>query len=287
MDDALRRIDSGSFGLCETCHDPIEADRLERNPMLRFCLDHLSTAEMRAHEQDLELATRIQTKLLPRTDLALKGWDTHYRYHPAGVVGGDYCDLMVSSDGESLFFAVGDVAGKGVAASLLMTHLSAIFRSLVSLDLPLADLIARANRLFSESTADTHYATLVCGRTTADGVELCNAGHCRPVVVRRSATDRVEPTGLPLGLFSGGRYDVTRICFERGDSMALYTDGITEAQDAAGNDYEEERLIRSLLGGLGQDARGMAESVLRDLSLFRGARPAADDVTLLILRRSA
>ena len=99
---------------------------------------------------------------------------------PVGAVGGDYCELIVLDDGKSFFFAVGDVAGKGVAASLLMTHLSAIFRSLLSLDLSLADVVSRANRLFCESTAPAHYATLVCGRATANGVELCNAGHCRP-----------------------------------------------------------------------------------------------------------
>src|SRR5262249_16681602 len=86
IDAALQRIDKGSYGLCETCRDPIEPDRLERNPLVRFCLDHLSKEEMRAHEQDLELATRIQSRLLPATDIATAGWKTHYRYEPAGVV---------------------------------------------------------------------------------------------------------------------------------------------------------------------------------------------------------
>src|SRR5579885_1800376 len=184
VDAALDRIDNGSYGLCETCHDPIEADRLEGNPLIRFCLDHLSREERRAHEQDLELATEIQAKLLPPSNIALKDWETHYRYQPVGAVGGDYCELIAASDGQSLFFAVGDVAGKGVAASLLMTHLSAIFRSLLSLDLPLTEVVSRANRLFCESTASAHYATLVCGRATEDGAELCNAGHCRPLVLR-------------------------------------------------------------------------------------------------------
>src|SRR6266576_2116548 len=166
IDATLQKIDNGSYGLCETCHDPIEADRLERNPLVRFCLDHLTEKELRAHEQDLELATQIQAKLLPAREISTRDWQTHYRYEPAGVVGGDYCEIAASGDGKSLFFAVGDVAGKGVAASLLMTHLSAIFRSLLSLDLPLAEVLSRANRLFCESTAAAHYATLVAGRAT-------------------------------------------------------------------------------------------------------------------------
>ncbi|HEY9140853.1 MAG TPA: TraR/DksA C4-type zinc finger protein [Bryobacteraceae bacterium] len=84
IDSALRRIDTGTYGLCEACHDTIEADRLERNPLVRFCLDHLSQAEMLAHQQDLELATQIQSNLLPPRDIALEGWDTEYRYQPVG-----------------------------------------------------------------------------------------------------------------------------------------------------------------------------------------------------------
>jgi phosphoserine phosphatase RsbU/P len=285
IDSALGRIDAGSFGLCETCHDAIEADRLEGNPLVRFCLDHLSQAEMLAHQQDLDLATQIQSKLLPPRDIALESWDTQYRYAPVGAVGGDYCELIALGDGKSLFFAVGDVAGKGVAASLLMTHLSAIFRSLLSLDLALGDMVSRANRLFCESTAPAQYATLACGRATADGVELCNAGHCAPLLLQRDATRRLDPNGLPLGLFCGGEYTVKRISLGDGESLVLYSDGITEAQDPDGEEYQEARLIRSLRDRVEQGAGAMADSVLRDVAQFRQTRPPVDDMTLLIVRR--
>jgi sigma-B regulation protein RsbU (phosphoserine phosphatase) len=285
IDSALQRIDGGSFGICETCHDTIEADRLECNPLVRFCLDHLSHAEMLAHQQDLDLATQIQSKLLPLRDVALENWDARYRYQPVGAVGGDYCELIALGDGKSIFFAVGDVAGKGVAASLLMTHLSAIFRSLLSLDLSLAELVSRANRLFCESTAPSHYATLVCGRATALGVELCNAGHCAPLLLQRDATHRLDSTGLPLGLFCGGQYAVRQLNLGAGDSLVLYSDGITEAQDPSGDDYQEERLIRSLRDRFEQSADDMADGVLRDVARFRQTSPPSDDMTLLIVRR--
>ncbi|MBS1857529.1 MAG: SpoIIE family protein phosphatase [Acidobacteria bacterium] len=285
IDAALERIDAGTFGLCEVCHDTIEAARLEQNPMVRFCLDHLSGEQRRAHEQDLELATRIQSRLLPPREVMAAGWETHYRYEPAGAVGGDYCELIPEGEGTGLFFAVGDVAGKGVAASLLMTHLNAILRSLLSLELPLAEVVARANRLFCESTSASHYATLACGRTTADGVELCNAGHCRPLILRGGGAERVDPTGLPLGLFCNGRYTTRQIPLTRGDSLVLYSDGITEAQDPQDNDYDEERLIRALQAQPGADARAMAGAVLSDVVRFRAARPQHDDITLLIVRR--
>ncbi len=285
IDAALGRIDTGSFGLCETCRDPIEADRLEGNPLVRFCLDHLSQAELHAHQQDLDLATEIQSKLLPPCDIALESWQARYLYRPVGAVGGDYCELVVPGDGKPLFFAVGDVAGKGVAASLLMTHLSAIFRSLLSLDLPLAEVVARANRLFSESTAPAHYATLACGRTTPSGVELCNAGHCPPLLLLRNDTRKLDSTGLPLGLFCGGAYTVQQVPLGAGESLVLYSDGITEAQDPAGEEYAEQRLIRALRDSLDEGADAMADSVFRDVGRFRQNGPQADDMTLLVLRR--
>lgn len=285
IDAALERMDNGSYGMCESCHDTIELDRLECNPLVRFCLDHLNRAEMDAHQQDLDLATQIQSKLLPRKDIALEHWDTRYRYQPVGAVGGDYCELTILDEGQSLFFAVGDVSGKGVAASLLMTHLSAIFRSLLSLNLPLAELVSRANRLFCESTAPSHYATLVCGCATPDGVEICNAGHCPPLLLRPDATESLDSTGLPLGLFCGGKYATRRLSLGAGDSLVLYTDGITESENETGDEYREDRLARILRGhfDLGMDA--MADSVLPDVARFRRTRLPADDMTLLIVRR--
>ncbi len=288
IDAALGRIDNGSYGLCETCHDPIEADRLAQNPLARFCLDHLSQAELEAHQQDIELAAQIQSKLLPVRDITLQNWDTQYRYRPVGAVGGDYCELIVLDNGrcnKSFFFAVGDVAGKGVAASLLMTHLSAILRSLLSLDLSLTDLISRANRLFCESTAPAHYATLVCGRSTESGVEICNAGHCMPLLLKRDVTHRLDSTGLPLGLFTSSQYPVQQVSLDPGDSLVLYTDGITESQDPEGNQYEEDRLIRALRDHGNHTMEATADGVLQDVARFRQTRLPNDDMTLLIVRR--
>jgi len=285
IDTTLQKIDDGSYGLCERCHDPIEPDRLERNPLERFCLDHLTPEQLLAHQQDLELATEIQTRLLPARDITAGSWQTHYRYEPAGVVGGDYCEIVPARDGQSLFFAVGDVAGKGVAASLLMTHLTAIFRSLLSLDLPLRELMQRANRLFCESTPSTHYATMAAARTNGNGLDLCNAGHCRPLVLRRDGAEQIDPTGLPLGLFPEGRYTTRHISLDPGDTLVLYSDGITEAPGAEGDTYDEDRLMQALCAHADCDVQAAAGEVLRDVIRFRGPRPQQDDMTLLIARR--
>src|SRR5215469_18238745 len=146
VDKALERVEFGSYGLCEKCHDTVEARRLLADPLTRFCLDCLKPNEQRALEQDLQLAARIQAGLLPAQDLSAAGWKSSYHYEPAGLVSGDYCDLL--HDGKHLYFMVGDVSGKGVAASMLMANLHAMFRALIPARLPLAQLVERANRIF-------------------------------------------------------------------------------------------------------------------------------------------
>src|SRR5512144_1569375 len=110
VDAALSRMDNGTFGFCEVCHDTIENDRLLADPLMRLCLDHLTPSQQRELEQDLALASNIQSMLLPRKDLVHDGWRTAYHYEPAGPVSGDYCDL-VTSDAGDLYFMLGDVSG--------------------------------------------------------------------------------------------------------------------------------------------------------------------------------
>ena len=119
VDAALARVGGGTYGLCETCHDPVEPERLLADPLLRFCLDHLTEREQRDLERDLQTAARIQRGLLPSPDLSACGWDVHYHWEPAGLVSGDWCDV-VRKDGDDLFFMFGDVSGKGIAAAILM-----------------------------------------------------------------------------------------------------------------------------------------------------------------------
>lgn len=200
------------------------------------------------------------------------------------MVGGDYCELIVVDD-RTIFFAVGDVAGKGVAASLLMAHISAIFRSLLPLQLALADLVSRANRLFWESTAPDQYMSLVCGFATPDGIELANAGHCRPLLLRNGITAQLDATGLPLGIRPVTEYGIQRFCLNAGDSLVLYSDGVTEAQNPSGEKYQVGRLIESLQKHSDEAMESVSGSVQCDVARFRKTHGTVADLTLLILRR--
>jgi phosphoserine phosphatase RsbU/P len=285
VDAALGRLEIGTFGLCETCHDAIEPARLLADPLTRFCLDHLTAREQRALEQDLDLASRIQRELLPRPDTRLDGWEIAYHYQPAGPVSGDYCDLIPGRDGE-LYFAVGDVAGKGIAAAMLMAHLSAMLRTLISVGLPLATLMERASRVFCESTLPSHYATLVCGCASTSGdVELCNAGHPPPLVIRDSGITAIDATGLPIGMFSSGQFASHTVRLEAGESLLLYSDGLIEAQNMADVEYGIDRLSALAASAARRSPAEVVGTCIDDLAGFRDARSASDDLTVMVIQR--
>ncbi len=202
VDAALQRIEEGTYGLCETCGGEIEHDRLLADPLVRYCLEDLTPAEQRALQQDLQLAAEIQRGLLPPRDLRTKGWEVAHHFAPLGAVSGDYCDVVLPDGGGTSYFLVGDVSGKGVAASILMSNLHATFRTLLATGLPIDALMEQANRLFCESTIASQYATLICVKASADGdVEIANAGHCPALATSGGRTFVMPSGGLPLGMF--------------------------------------------------------------------------------------
>ncbi len=282
VDSALERMARGSYGLCQECHEMIEQDRLLADPLVCYCLDHLSESQRAALQRDLDLATQVQRNLLPQVNLRAGGWETSYHYAPVGPVSGDYCDL-IPSDGQ-LFFVLGDVSGKGVAASMLMAQLHALFRSLTGMGLPLGQIVTQANRVFCESALAGQYATLVCGQAKPSGeVEIHNAGHWPAIVVGHGGVLRIESTGLPLGMFHEFDFSATRLHLEAGDMLFLYTDGLSEARrgdDEYGVDGVTH-LVRQ------QAARHPAELIaacLDDLRAFADG-PPLDDLTLLAIQR--
>ncbi len=284
VDEALGRLENGTFGICEECHDTIESHRLLCDPLVRFCLDHLSQPEQRALEHDLVLAAQIQRALLPRADWSTDGWHARYHYQPAGMVSGDYCDL-IEADG-SFLFLVGDVAGKGVAASMLMSHLHATFRSLAGRNLSLRDLVQHANRLFCESTTAGQYATLVVGRAWANGkVEYVSAGHMPLLHVSGGEVCSRRATGVPLGMFCTTEFPVCELTLASGDTLFLYTDGLTEVFDKAGDEYGMRR-VEDLAGRHARTApEAMLEACLAEIRKFSDGAKQTDDLTLLALRR--
>jgi sigma-B regulation protein RsbU (phosphoserine phosphatase) len=283
VDKALERVDAGTYGVCEVCLGTVEAQRLLADPLASICLDCLRPEEARALEADLQLAARIQAGLLPPRDFTAGSWNMAYHYEAAGMVSGDYCDLV--SHGKGLYFMVGDVSGKGVAASMLMANLHAMFRVLVPSGLPLQQLVERANRIFCESTLPTQYATLICGKAGQGGdVEICNGGHMAPLHVNGvHGVTAIESSTVPVGLFHDQQFGATQMQFSPGDSLVIYTDGFTEASGPDGTEYGVHRLQQLLAGRRSRGSRALVQQCVGDLAAFSNKAQKHDDQTLMVL----
>ena len=251
---------------------------------MRLCLDHLTPSQQTRLERDLELAVRIQQGLLPPRPFQAGPWTMAYEYRPAHLVSGDYCDVLPGRNGD-WYFLLGDVAGKGVAASMLMTQLHAMFRALVPLGLSLQDLVGRASTIFCESTLPTHYATLVSLRAQPDGaVEICSAGHVPPVLVHERRSTRIEVSGLPVGMFCSADYRTATVTMADGDTLALYTDGLSETENAAGDEFGLDRIAEACATRSGRPPAAVVAECLAEIDRFRSG-PPADDITMMVIVR--
>jgi sigma-B regulation protein RsbU (phosphoserine phosphatase) len=285
VDSALGRLAEGTYGLCLECHESVGQDRLLADPLVRYCLDHLTPPERAALQRDLDLASQVQHKLLPQNGLSVGGWETSYHFAPVGAVSGDYCDL-IPSDGH-LLFLLGDVSGKGVAASMMVAQLHALFRSLTGMSLPLGQIITHVNRVLCESALTGQYATLVCGLAKPTGeIEIHNAGHCPAIVVKRGGAFCIESTGLPLGMFLETISSSTCVQLESGDTLFLYTDGLSEARNEC-DEYGVDRIMTLVSQQAARQPTELIAACIDDLRGFVNGGQNLDDMTVLAIRRCA
>lgn len=287
VDEALAHLEIGDWGLCAVCHEAMNPRRLASDPLVTVCLECLSEEERGALERDLESAARVQRALLPPRELAHDGWEVAWLWEPRGAVSGDHVDLLAPrSEGEPVHLLLGDVVGKGVAASLLQSHLHALFRALVTPETPLGELLVRANRLFCEATAGASYATFLGARLRPDGVvELANAGHPRPLVADRRGVRPVEGSGLPLGLFCEAEYGSREVTLAPGNVLLLYTDGWTEAAQGE-EEFGIGRAAAALRQAAGQPLPELLAACRDEVDRFLDGARRGDDLTLLAVRRT-
>jgi phosphoserine phosphatase RsbU/P len=286
VDSALERLDGGNWGRCAVCLGSVEADRLAADPLVTVCLECLSPAERKALERDLEAAARVQAALLPPRRLQHDGWEVSLLWEPLGPVSGDHYDLLrPRNEGEPLHLVVGDVAGKGVSASLLQSHLHALLRALAAPEVSLAELLNRANRLLCEVTLPASYATLLAARLYPEGrLELASAGHPRPLLADRRGVRPVEGAGLPLGLFNEASYATRDLQLAAGDTLLFYTDGFTEAATDEG-EYGIGRAAAVLRRVKDEPLEEVLRACKEDMESYLAGAPRGDDLTLLALRR--
>lgn len=169
---------------------------------------------------------------------------------------------------------------------MLMAHLNAMFRSLSGFRMPVCQMMERANRLFCESTLASHFATLVCLRAHPSGeVEISNAGHSRVALVCDGELSMLEPDDLPLGMFATARYTSRDDRLKAGDSILIYSDGLSEAQDPRGAEYGDARLKAFVREHHSLAPDELIRAWVADAGHFRAGTPLADDLSIMVVRR--
>ena len=243
-----------------------------------------------AQERDLAIAREIQMGILPAAVAPLTvgtGLDVHAVIEPARQVGGDLFEVLRVSDGR-LVVAVGDVCGKGIPAALFMAVTVTLLRTLArQLDEP-KQILERLNDELAAQNPRGMFVTMACLDVRGGRVTCANAGHDSPLLVGPAGPPRsVFPSsGRVLGLFPGQQYSSETLDLAAGDSLVLYTDGVTEATDAANGLFGEERLHACFAGGAGQTAADTVDRLLRAVRAFAGGAPQSDDITILAVRRT-
>jgi serine phosphatase RsbU (regulator of sigma subunit)/pSer/pThr/pTyr-binding forkhead associated (FHA) protein len=242
--------------------------------------------EKRRMEEDMRIAAEIQTGLLPRQAPSVEGWDLAGCNRPCRTVGGDYYDFEL--EGGRLLLALGDVSGKGTGAALLMTVLRAAVRAHWT-EPSLSEAVVRINRTVFQNIPSSKYVTFfLAALDPASGrLSYVNAGHNPPLLVRADGTSsRLDEGGLVLGMFDNVAYQEGAARLEPGDTLLVYSDGVTETWSRDGDEFGEERLLELVTGSRQVPPRELQEEVLRELDRFSEGARATDDRTLVVLRRN-
>jgi serine phosphatase RsbU (regulator of sigma subunit) len=237
-------------------------------------------------QEEARRAASIQQGLLPREPLVLGSFHVAGRNLPSQNVGGDYFDFIECEDGR-LCVGLGDVAGKGMSAALLMANLHATLRAHVESGRPLPDMVARVNRAIHQAVKGQRFITLVLATLdAASGVlQYVNAGHNPPILLRADDTvESLQTGGFLLGVFPEATYEMAEVTLNPGDLLVFYSDGVTEAMDAAETEFGEERLMAFLRENRASAPEDLVDSLIARVRDFSQGKPG-DDITVAAMRR--
>jgi len=240
-------------------------------------------------QEELRLAYEIQTNLLPKEAPLLCGYDIAGKSIPAKEVGGDYYDFL-APDANRLAFCLGDVSGKGLPAALLMANLQAAVRGQAMAGTSLTSCLERANALLFHNTSPEKFATLFFGCLDAAGhvLHYCNAGHNYPFLIgNETEPRRLSAGGLALGCFESFPFEESQVALKPGDQLIVFSDGISEALNAAGEEFGEARISELAVVNHDVSAAELIEKILQSVGAHAGNQPQMDDMTLLVVKRTS
>ncbi|MEQ1869742.1 MAG: SpoIIE family protein phosphatase [Vicinamibacterales bacterium] len=235
-------------------------------------------------EQELTVAAGIQQAMLPPGPHLGTFFEANAASVACRSVGGDFFDYVELTEGNAGFI-LGDVSGKGSPAALLASAVLGMFSAEATYHTGTAAPLARVNAgLFRRAVAAKFLTAFYCILTPDGKLTFTNAGHNPPIVISKSGVRRLETGGLVLGLFEGATFDQETISLEKGDIVLVYSDGVSEAVNTAGDEFGDDRLIESFRTRADQPLDVTLEQLLAAVKTFAGAAPQNDDITMLLLR---
>jgi phosphoserine phosphatase RsbU/P len=239
----------------------------------------------RAAKNELTEARAIQQRLMPRESLRVGHFDFACWWQPAREVGGDYCDIM-PLDERHVALCIGDVSGKGLPAALLMSNLQAAVKANEASHLAPGQLVTQVNRIISQNVTENKFITFFYGvvDTVSQRLTYTNAGHNAPLLMRRNNHARsLTEGGVLLGVLSDYQYSQATIELIPGDLLLLYTDGISEAANAEGEEFGAQSLWELGQNALGLDASTVLQRITQAVSEFHHA-PERDDRSMIVMK---
>jgi serine phosphatase RsbU (regulator of sigma subunit)/pSer/pThr/pTyr-binding forkhead associated (FHA) protein len=240
-------------------------------------------------EQELQLASEIQQRFQPTQAPNVPGYELQGISFPCYEIGGDYYDFIERADGR-MIVTLGDVSGKGTAAALLMSSLHAAVHAQASSHSSLADTISAVNKYLAENIPSNRFITLFYAELdpASGGVSFINAGHNPPLIVHAAGTtENLSAGGLPLGIRHDADYSEGRTQLHPSDVLVIYSDGVSEAVNPQGEEFGTERLYQVVSHNLNASAAGIRDRIEAALTKWAQGTPAADDITLVIVKRQA
>ena len=238
-------------------------------------------------QEEIRLAARIQTELLPKSGPSIPGYDIVGRTIPAQEVGGDYFDF-IPIDEHRLAFCLGDVTGKGLPASLLMANLQATLRGQTLTTGSPKTCLERSNQLLYQSTSPEKFATLFYAILDLQNhhIHYSNAGHDNPYLCSdRAATKRLKIGGIPLGMLPDFSFEQESVPLEDDSILVAYSDGVTEAMNAQEEMFGEERIAAVIDQHKNAPATEIIDHLVSAVKTFAAGYPQSDDITVVVMRR--
>ena len=242
------------------------------------------TMEKARMEQEMRIAAEIQQALLPKAGRSGVFFKAAAASLPCRSIGGDFYDYVDLSNG-SLGFALGDVAGKGPPAALLSAMMQGIFAAQAASSDPPSLTVGRVNLALYRRGIESRFVTLMYGALYPDGrLQYCNAGHNPPLVVGPTDFRRLERGGPIVGLFEGASYEEETVTLTVGDWLIVYSDGVSEALSAEGEEYGESRILTCVRKNLDMEPQALLDSLFADVRDFARGAAQSDDITAMVLR---